>query len=234
MENNYCVYFYLREDKTPYYVGMGRKQRPFAKHAHRQDKGDFKPKNHDLINIIHENLSQQEAYDLEIKYIKEFGRKCDGGILINLTEGGEGARHNEETRKKLSLLKTGLKASDETKRKMSEVRKGKKMPLGSGQKGVLTRIANGTNKHSDETKKKLSQSLKGIFAGSKNPAARAIQAFYKNGDFIAEYSTAREAAEKLNIGDCWKHIPAVCKGKRKHTCGYIFKYADEVGSDNVV
>jgi hypothetical protein len=225
MENNYCVYFYLRKDKTPYYVGMGRKQRPFAKHAHRQGKGDFKPDNIDLILIVHENLSQEEAYELEIKYIAEYGRKCDGGILINLTEGGQGAKHNEETRKKLSLIKTGLKASEETKRKMSETRKGKTMPKGTGQKARQTRIANGTNKHSEETKKKLSDSLKGIFAGSKNPAAKAILAFDKNGNFIAEYETAREAAEALNIGQCWKHIPAVCKGERKHTCGYVFKYA---------
>ena len=225
MENNYCVYFYLREDKTPYYVGMGRKQRPFAKHAHRQGKGDFKPDNIDLILIVHENLSQEEAYELEIKYIAEYGRKCDGGILINLTEGGQGAKHNEETRKKLSFIKTGLKASEETKRKMSETRKGKKMPEGTGQKARQTRIANGTDKHSEETKKKLSDSLKGIFAGSKNPAAKAILAFDKDGNFIGKYETAREAAEDLNIGECWKHIPAVCKGERKHTCGYVFKYA---------
>jgi group I intron endonuclease len=224
--NNYCVYFYLREDKTPYYVGMGGKQRPFAKHAHRQDKVDFKPKNTDLILIVHENLSQQEAFDLEIYYIKQYGKKCSGGILINLTEGGEGAKHNEETRKKLSQIKTGLKASEDTKRKMSETRKGKKMPPGTGQKGALTRLSNGTNKHTEETKKKLSEILKGVFAGSKNPAARAIQAFDKNGNFIAEYNTAREAAKDLNIGECWKHIPAVCKGQRKHTCGYVFKYLD--------
>lgn len=225
MENNYCVYFYLREDKTPYYVGMGRKQRPFAKHAHRQDKGDFKPDNNDLILIVHENLSQEEAFKLEIKYIAEYGRKSDGGILINLTEGGQGAKHNEETKKKLSISHLGKKASEETKRKMSEIRKGKKMPQGTGQKATQTRIANGTNKHIDETKKKLSRSLKGIFAGSKNPTAKAILAFDKNGNFIAEYETAREAAEALKIGQCWKHIPAVCKGERKHTCGYVFKYA---------
>ena len=234
MENNYCVYFYLREDKTPYYVGMGKKQRPFAKHAHRQDKGDFKPDNNDLILIVHENLSQQEAYDLEIKYIKEYGRKCDGGILINLTEGGEGAKHNEETRKKLSLIKTGLKASDETKRKMSEIRKGKKMPPGTGYKAAQTRIANGTDKHSEETRRKMSELalITGKCKGSKNPAARAILAFDKNNNFISEFSTAREAAEALNIGDCWKHIPAVCKGARKHTCGYVFKYADEISVEN--
>ena len=226
--NNYCVYFYLREDKTPYYVGMGGKQRPFAKHAHRQDKVDFKPKNTDLILIVHENLSQQEAFDLEIYYIKQYGKKCSGGILINLTEGGEGAKHNEETRKKLSLSKTGTKASEETKRKMSAARIGRKNSPESIAKAVETRKANGSYIPSEETRKKMSDiALKtGKSKGSKNPAARAIQAFDKNGNFIAEYNTAREAAKDLNIGECWKHIPAVCKGQRKHTCGYVFKYLD--------
>lgn len=234
MENNYCVYFYLREDKTPYYVGMGKKQRPFAKHAHRQNKGDFKPENNDLILIVHENLSQQEAYDLEIKYIKEYGRKCDGGILINLTEGGEGAKHNEETRKKLSLIKTGLKASDETKKKMSEARKGKIRKPESIKKMVETRKANGGFIPTEETRKKMSEValITGKCKGSKNPAARPILAFDKNNNFISEFSTAREAAEALNIGSCWKHIPAVCRGQRKHTCGYVFKYADEMSVEN--
>jgi group I intron endonuclease len=215
---------------------MGRKQRPFAKHAHRKDKGDFKPQNIEQIKIVHEDLSQEDAYELEIFYIQKYGRKCDGGILINLTEGGEGARHNKETRKKLSQIKTGLKASEDTKRKMSETRKGKKMPPGTGQKGALTRLSNGTNKHTEESRKKMSEiALKtGKSKGSKNPAARAILAFDKDGNFIGQFDTAREAAEKLNIGDCWKHIPSVCKGQRKHTNGFVFKYADEVGSDNVV
>lgn len=222
--NDYCVYFYVRDDGTPYYVGMGKKQRPYARHAHRQNKGDFKPNDNNLILIVHENLSQEEAFELEIKYIKEYGRKSDGGILINLTEGGQGAKHDEETRKKLSLIKTGTKASDETKRKMSEARKGRIIPSEVVRKSVETRIANGNHKHTEETKKKLSESHKGLFKGSKNPAARAVLAYDKQGNFIKKYETAREAAEALNIGDCWKHIPSVCKGERKHTCGYVFKY----------
>ena len=209
--NDYCVYFYVREDGTPYYVGIGKKKRPFAKHAHRSHNIDFKPKNNDQILIIHQDITNEEAKKLEIEYIAKFKRKCDGGILINLTVGGDG--------------RNGDKATEETKRKMSAAHKGKIIKPESISKMLETRIANGSYKHSEETKKKLSESLKGIFAGSKNPASRAILAFDKDGNFIAEYKTAREAAEALNIGQCWKHIPAVCKGDRKHTCGYVFKYA---------
>jgi group I intron endonuclease len=228
IDRSYCVYFYLREDKTPYYIGMGKRERPFAKHLHREGRGDFKPKNRDLILIVHENLSQREAFDLEVFYIKFYGKKCDGGILINLTDGGEGARHNEETRKKISLMQLGRKASDETKRKMSESRRGRKNSPESMQKAWRTRIENGNNKHSEETKRKLSENHKGLFVGSKSPSARAVLAYDKNKNFIGRFETAREASEKLNLGDCWKHIPAVCKGKRKHTRGFVFKYCQEI------
>ena len=116
--DNYCVYFYLREDLTPYYVGMGRKQRPYAPHNHRCGKGDFKPIDNNLILIVHENLSQEEAYSLEIKYIKEYGRKCEGGILINLAEGGQGAKHSEETKKKI-----GARAKERFSKMTKEERK---------------------------------------------------------------------------------------------------------------
>jgi hypothetical protein len=212
--NDYCVYFYVREDGTPYYVGIGKKKRPFAKHAHRSHNIDFKPKNNDQILIIHQDITNEEAKKLEIEYIAKFKRKCDGGILINLTVGGDG--------------RNGDKATEETKRKMSAAHKGKIIKPESISKMLETRKANGSYTPTDEARKKMSETaLKtGKNKGSKNPAAKAILAFDKNGNFIAEYETAREAAEALNIGTCWKHIPAVCKGKRKHTCGYVFKYAD--------
>ena len=211
--NNCCVYFYVREDGTPYYVGIGTKKRPFEKHAHRSHNKDFKPKNEQQILIIHQDITREEAKQLEIEYIAKFKRKCDGGFLINLTIGGDG--------------RNGDKHSDETKRKMSEVRKGKTISPESITKMVETRKANGSFIPSEETRKKMSEiAIKtGKSKGSKNPAAKAILAFDKYGNFIAEYETAREAAEALNIGECWKHIPAVCKGERKHTCGYVFKYA---------
>ena len=69
--------------------------------------------------IIAENLTWKQASDLERIWItlleshkKEFG--------YNLTRGGDGVRHNEATRKKVSEKLTGRTYSDEAKKNMRE------------------------------------------------------------------------------------------------------------------
>jgi len=83
----YYVYFYLREDFTPYYVGKGVKNRAFRK----RNSGIKPPKDKSRIIILHHNLSEVSAFTLERYYIRWFGRKDNGtGILRNRTDGGEG------------------------------------------------------------------------------------------------------------------------------------------------
>lgn len=84
MKKYYC-YFYLREDGTPYYVGKGCGNRINSKYH----PGIYLPPKNRRI-IISENLSEKEAYELEKKYIKFYGRKDLGtGILYNRTDGGD-------------------------------------------------------------------------------------------------------------------------------------------------
>jgi len=83
---NYYVYAYLRENNTPYYIGKGRNKRAYSK-----NHGIKPPKDKDRIVFWQTGLTEQVAFNLEIKYIKLFGRKDLGtGILRNLTNGGEG------------------------------------------------------------------------------------------------------------------------------------------------
>ena len=65
----------------------------------------------------------------------------------NCTEGGDGGRCCEESRKKMSESHKGKKFSNETKKKMSEAKKGNKHALGC--------------KHSEEAKKKIGEGNKG-------------------------------------------------------------------------
>jgi hypothetical protein len=84
MKKYYC-YFYLRCDGTPYYVGKGCGDRIDNK----SHPGIYLPPKERRV-IICENLTEHEAFDLEKKYIKQYGRKDLGtGILYNRTEGGD-------------------------------------------------------------------------------------------------------------------------------------------------
>jgi len=107
--NNYYTYAYLREDRTPYYIGKGKGNR-----AYRRRKNDTKsPKDKSRIIFLKQNLTEEEAFKHEIYMIAVFGRKDLGtGILHNRTDGGEGPSgviKNEETKKKMSKVKRGKK-----------------------------------------------------------------------------------------------------------------------------
>jgi len=87
--NIYYVYQYVRDDQTPYYIGKGSKRRAWEKHK-RANGSDLRPRDRSKIQIIKENLSQQEAWDLETELIEHYGKLVNGGILVNSNDGGEG------------------------------------------------------------------------------------------------------------------------------------------------
>jgi hypothetical protein len=129
---HYYTYAYLREDKTPYYIGKGKGRRIYLK-----GKGEVKPpKYKSRIIYLKQNLTEEEAFRHEIYMIDVFGRIDLGtGILRNRTDGGEGNSGfvpSEETRRKLSeankgnINSLGKTRSEEYRIKLSEAQKGKK------------------------------------------------------------------------------------------------------------
>ena len=100
--NNFYTYAWLRKDNTPYYIGKGLGNRAWAK-----IKGHIPPKDKSKIIILEKNLTEIGALALERRYIKWYGRKNNKtGILINLTDGGEGVsgyKHNDNKRKDISV-----------------------------------------------------------------------------------------------------------------------------------
>ena len=83
----YYTYAYLREDRTPYYIGKGKEDRVYKK-----GKGEVNPpKDKSRIIFLKQNLTEEEAFKHEIYMISIFGRKDLGtGILYNMTNGGDG------------------------------------------------------------------------------------------------------------------------------------------------
>ena len=84
----YYTYAYLREDRTPYYIGKGQGNR-----AYRRSKKCIKPpKDKSRVIFLKQNLTEEEAFRHEKYMIAVFGRKDLGtGILHNLTDGGDGS-----------------------------------------------------------------------------------------------------------------------------------------------
>jgi len=104
---NYYTYAYLREDKTPYYIGKGKGKRIYNKRG----RPCSTPKDKSRIIFLKQNLTEKEAFKHEIYMIAVFGRKDLGtGILYNKTNGGDGIggfSHSEETKKKMSESQKG-------------------------------------------------------------------------------------------------------------------------------
>ncbi len=137
--DDYYTYAYLREDKTPYYIGKGRKRRAFTLHK----RMPRPPK--ERILFLKENLTEEQAFKHEVYMIAVLGRKDLGtGILRNLTDGGEGGsgwKPSSKTRSNISKAKCGKLHTTKAKLKMSEALRGKT--------------------HTEATKVKMSKSRKG-------------------------------------------------------------------------
>jgi hypothetical protein len=111
----YYVYTYLDETNTPYYVGMGCKNRVIAKHLY------VTVPSFDRI-IVEDNLTQKEAWDREIELIAFHGREhLRTGPLKNLTEGGptqkSGWSQSPQAKQQISIKNTGKIRTEQHKEK---------------------------------------------------------------------------------------------------------------------
>ena len=130
----YYTYAYLRENKTPYYVGKGKNNRINEYHS---KYVKLPPKERRIILKYFDE--ENKAYNHEKYMIGIFGRKdLKTGILINRTDGGDNPPKNnvagwnkgmkmnysKERGEKISKALKGKAKSKEHSRKVSESMKG--------------------------------------------------------------------------------------------------------------
>ncbi len=161
--NGFYTYAYLREDRTPYYIGKGKGRRLYKK-----GKGEVgKPTDKSRIIFLKQNITEEEAIKHEIYMIAVFGRKDLGtGILRNKTNGGDGVSgmigkspwnkgkkgcFNEETIKKIREANKNA-WTEELKKKMSDMKRG--IPIPEERKKRIS-IAHIGKTISEKTKQKL-------------------------------------------------------------------------------
>jgi hypothetical protein len=100
--NKFYVY-QLRDprEELPFYIGKGSGYRAWShlknhRHSTNTLKKDFinkllKQNIIPVVELLHDNLEEEEAFKLEIEYIEKFGRKIAGeGCLLNICKGGDG------------------------------------------------------------------------------------------------------------------------------------------------
>ena len=115
-----------------------------------------------FILILKQFDNEADAFKHEIYMIAVFGRKDKGtGILINLTDGGEGGsgyKPTPEQIKKSADARRGRKASPEHRKAISEGQKGKVIPP---EVKAKMKIARNKRVTTEETKRKTSATMKG-------------------------------------------------------------------------
>lgn len=92
MESKTLVYRHRALDTHEvFYIGIGNINRPYKKHGRTLHWKNIVSKHGYYVEILQDNLTWEEACELEELLISEYGRKDLGtGCLCNMTNGGDG------------------------------------------------------------------------------------------------------------------------------------------------
>lgn len=163
--NRFYVYVWW-DDGVPFYVGKGHRYRdvslknrnPHFKHklAKMQREG-----REPTITRICEGVDEEYAFLVEVEAIARWGRRINGGLLVNLTDGGDGVTghvHSQEAREKLRLSHLGYKPSPEHREKL---RLAAADPVNKEKRRQASIVKITGIKRSAETKEKMSKARRG-------------------------------------------------------------------------
>ena len=170
-ERKYYVYGYIRLDTNTYfYIGKGKDNRYLRLDNRKQHFMNIYNKVECAVEILYDNLTEDEAFQLEVDTIydlvfnegysidiKGIRKNTNGCHLVNCTWGGEGTsglsiKQSQETIDKRVAKNTGKKRTEEQKNQISERQKGKKLSQNHKDK-----ISKGLNNRSQEEKDKTNK-----------------------------------------------------------------------------
>lgn len=208
----HCIYQHCNPiTEEIFYIGLGLKDRPYDFNTGRSKEWkkyvDINGKPN--VEILHDNLTIEEADKLERELISKLGRKdIDvGGILLNKSSGGQkgalGIKQSQETCQKKSIAMTGKKMhSEEQKQKWSLERTNKK-----------------TNWDPNHTKADKGRPKPSGFIGKKS---KPFVQYDLDGNFIKEWNNQKEVFNILEIrpASIWSNLTGITK----KAGGFIWKF----------
>jgi hypothetical protein len=215
--SDFYVYALFRHDTgAPFYIGKGKGNR-WRRHYNTNRPGDSnKHKKSIMRNAeaagaeipcvkLAEGLTELEAFDLERIFIATLGRAQFGGLLANLTDGGDGEsgkRYTPEIIAKLRAAKLGKKLTTEHKAK-----------IGLAGRGRVK---------SPETCAKISAALIGSTRAPWTEDFRARYASFKNPGHTG-YAHSPAVRKKISKGlsDYWSAKRRAAQNLRKETINVV-------------
>jgi hypothetical protein len=195
----FYVYLIFRPDGRPCYVGKGqggRWLRHFQKAGNPWLSRIIAKAGGDLpIVKVREHLTESEAFETEVAWIKALGRRKDGGPLINATDGGEGVSglvFSPEALAKMSKATKFHMQNPERRARMSEAAKAR---LASPETRARMSEAAKAQWESPEARARMLETSKAMW---QDPEARARlsearKAMWQDPDYQARISEARKA-----------------------------------------
>ncbi len=200
MKNFYVYQLRLENSAHPFYIGKGHGRR-IECHFQESSLRRHNHKNHTIKKamaqgikvmpeILHENLTEEQALSKEVELILLYGRRSEGGLLTNKALGGGGSfgyRHTDEAKKKMSIAQKGRKHGEAAKAKISAAFRGKPKNPESVSKMIATQTG----------RRKTPEAAKAIKFGSwnKNPAWLSASSIYEI--WIANGKPGRVKLDKL-------------------------------------
>lgn len=240
-EHKYTVYIHRNKINNKCYIGITSRlpESRWGKNGHgylerkngkyRQEKFARAIKKYGWDNFEHiiwgDGFTHNEACKIEYLLIKLWNTVNNG---YNITAGGEGHKEtplSEESRKKIGNSLKGKMAGTNNPNYGKPMSEEQKKKLSIAKKGFT---------HTDEEKQKISESLKKTFSspdfipydrsGDKNPKARKVIQYTKDGGFIKIWDYIKQATDASGINK--SSIIACCRHRRRTAGGYCWEYAE--------
>ena len=221
-QRNYTLYMHTNSVNGKHYIGITRQQ---LKYRWRSDGSGYYKSPHfyrailkyGWENFVHtilaENLTKQEAIDMETEYIKKHNTQ-DKRYGYNMTAGGEGTSEYtipKESVERRAAMMRGIPKSAEQRRKISESNMGKHPSEEKLEKLRISHLGHASTKNQMEA-------LRIGWEYGKKP----VYSIDENGN-RTDYCSTSEAARVLNFKHLSKNFKRIVDNHHK-ACGCYWYY----------